>query len=102
MVKVKNKDVSCLEKDKKSDVYSFAITMFEVITLKRAWSDTQRANIALFVTTGMRPTFPDTVFTNDTLSFLAMMVSKCWEQDAMKRPSFREIIKMIETRAKVQ
>ncbi len=92
-----NKDISCCEIHKKCDIYSYAISMFEIISASRAWSDTQKKNLSLFVTTGIRPTFKEQIFNDKVLGPMANLVIKCWAQDTDSRPTSKQVIEILET-----
>ncbi|KAL7712487.1 Protein serine/threonine kinase [Entamoeba marina] len=83
------------EKYKKSaDVYSFAITMYEIMVWEEAYSKTKFKfpwKIAEFVTSGNRLSKPDTM--NDSIFAL---IDKCWSDDLKKRYEIEEVVKKLE------
>ena len=70
-----------------SDVYSFAMLLYEVVAGRVPFGDD---NFEFFVeqrvTNGDRPSLPDTV----PASF-AKLIRSCWHADPTKRPSFEEV-----------
>jgi serine/threonine protein kinase len=71
----------------KADVYSYAITCFEILTAKVPFEDTTKnTEVRRKVKTGERPVLPVTLPT-----FLSSLIERCWDAEADKRPSFSEI-----------
>jgi len=85
----------------KADVFSFAMTCYEVVSGKLPYSsDLPRQSINKLVREGVRPELPEDI--NPRLSSL---IQKCWQTEAPERPTFEEIrfdlqeIKALETKA---
>ncbi|KAG0587884.1 hypothetical protein KC19_2G198800 [Ceratodon purpureus] len=72
-----------------SDVYSYAMTCFEVITGCVPF-DGHRSNDYDFVLGGGRPTLPD-----DTSPTLVDLVHRCWHDDPLQRPVFTTIVQAL-------
>eukprot|EP00817_Percolomonadidae_sp_ATCC50343_P000258 CAMPEP_0117430990 /NCGR_PEP_ID=MMETSP0758-20121206/10551_1 /TAXON_ID=63605 /ORGANISM="Percolomonas cosmopolitus, Strain AE-1 (ATCC 50343)" /LENGTH=966 /DNA_ID=CAMNT_0005219605 /DNA_START=278 /DNA_END=3181 /DNA_ORIENTATION=+ len=80
--------------DTKSDVYSFAILMWEVLFERPAFSmkkDQPLFQLGISILKGARPPLPDTYETSFHHE-LAQIVEYCWNRNEHKRPSFDEII----------
>ena len=76
------------ERDKKIDVYAFAVTMFEVLTEKSAWEGLSLSEIQDNVINDRRPQFPEKARTNE---FWSTLVIACWDPLPENRPSFQKI-----------
>ncbi|KAG0587885.1 hypothetical protein KC19_2G198900 [Ceratodon purpureus] len=72
-----------------SDVYSYAMTCFEVITGCVPF-DGHRSNDYDFVLGGGRPTLPD-----DTSPTLVDLLQRCWHEDPLRRPAFTTIVQAL-------
>ncbi len=85
----------------KADVFSFAMTCYEVVSGKLPYSsDLPRQSVNELVREGVRPELPEDI--NPRLSSL---IQKCWQTQAPKRPTFEKIcfdlqeMKAMETKA---
>ena len=80
----------------KSNVYSFGILMYEILTGTRAYSDIfQSKTFSIFsfqkkVIEGLKPKFDVPV-----KKCLKKLIKKCWSSDPNERPSFAEIFKKL-------
>lgn len=78
--------------DNKIDVFSYSILLYELLTLRKPYSDIQGidlSNIESFVSKGERPTIKK----NEIPGVYEELLKSCWQSNAYKRPSFIEIIK---------
>jgi serine/threonine protein kinase len=74
-------------KSKKSDVYAFGVTFYEVMTGLSAWDDMSATEIMSAVGHRReRPAFPAGCH-----PFVEEIVSACWASDPAQRPSFDEL-----------
>lgn len=76
----------------KSDVYSYAITLYEILTRKVPFGNENANEVLEKVLEGKRPEIPapyNSKFVN--------LIITCWHQDYDKRPSFEEILNMLES-----
>jgi len=80
--------------DEKSDVYSFGIVLWEIVSGEDLWPemDSFTAFREAVTDRGERPVIPDWVHPS-----LANLMQRCWGPDAKKRPSFVEIIEIIDS-----
>ncbi|CAM6033583.1 unnamed protein product [Sphagnum compactum] len=85
----------------KADVFSFAMTCYEVVSGKLPYSsDIPRQSINEMVREGVRPELPEDINTR-----LSSLIQKCWQTEAPERPTFEEIcsdlqeMKALETQA---
>ncbi|PKA61467.1 Protein kinase and PP2C-like domain-containing protein [Apostasia shenzhenica] len=93
----------------KSDVYSFAISINEVLTGVVPYTDlqaeaqactvlemsyTEQQLTTAVVSEGLRPVLPQSRFGHP--SSLLALIQKCWESDPVLRPSFDDIVEQLE------
>eukprot|EP00250_Pteridium_aquilinum_P020318 c24783_g1_i2 orf=712-1761(-) len=75
----------------KSDVYSYGILVWELVTCKMPFADYNPVQAAVGVVMhGLRPAFPPACFPP-----LRYLIQKCWDQDPSVRPHFSQILKML-------
>ncbi|CAG8523252.1 13356_t:CDS:2 [Acaulospora morrowiae] len=75
------------EHSKKSDVYSFAIIMWEICSgVKPYMNVAHDINLVNDILNGRRPPIPV-----GTPSFYSELMTSCWDADPIKRPDFVEI-----------
>lgn len=73
--------------DRKVDVYSFAMILYEMIELVKPFNDLSITDIfQKVVELGERPPF-----TEKTPKNLKKLIIQCWDQDPSKRPTFSQI-----------
>ena len=72
--------------NEKIDVYSFGISLYEIVTGKLALRHLNQMQVTAFIVRGKRPKIPESV-----LPFTRTLIERCWSQDPSERPSFEEI-----------
>ncbi|KAG0624569.1 hypothetical protein M758_3G257400 [Ceratodon purpureus] len=71
----------------KSDIYSFAMVCYEILTGNMPFSSTSNmVDLKNKVLKGLRPTIP-----SECPLILKRLIERCWSLDASKRPSFADI-----------
>ncbi|GLT98417.1 hypothetical protein SLE2022_159220 [Rubroshorea leprosula] len=78
--------------DKKVDVFSFAMILYEMLEGEPPFSNYEPYEAAKYVADGHRPVFR----TKSCLPELRDLTEKCWAADMNQRPSFLEILKKLE------
>ncbi|KAI7750097.1 hypothetical protein M8C21_007018, partial [Ambrosia artemisiifolia] len=78
--------------DKKVDVFSFAMILYEMIEGEPPFSNLEAYEAAKHVAEGHRPIFKSKGYTPE----LKELIENCWAADMSKRPSFLEILKRLE------
>ena len=79
---LKNKPFS-----KEVDVYAFGIVLWEIFAREVPWNAMDPRDIITKVGNGERPEIPR----YDCPDFIQTMISSCWAQNALDRPSFKEV-----------
>jgi len=74
----------------KTDVYSFAIVMWEVLTRKVPYEDRNMMTVALDVINGNRPPIP-----SDCPENFAKIMQKCWMGKSADRPTMDEVVQYL-------
>ncbi len=77
------------------DIYSYAIVLWELATRQDPFKGSNVAQIALKITQGKRPDFPESEDTH--VKQYRDTVLKAWSQDPMSRTKLDDIIKELET-----
>uniref|UniRef100_A0A6V7QRX8 non-specific serine/threonine protein kinase n=1 Tax=Ananas comosus var. bracteatus TaxID=296719 RepID=A0A6V7QRX8_ANACO len=78
--------------DKKVDVFSFAMILYEMLEGDPPFSNLEPYEAAKYVSEGHRPTFRAKGY----LPELKELTTQCWDADMNHRPSFLEILKRLE------
>eukprot|EP00026_Physarum_polycephalum_P003213 Phypoly_transcript_03223.p1 GENE.Phypoly_transcript_03223~~Phypoly_transcript_03223.p1 ORF type:complete len:636 (-),score=101.66 Phypoly_transcript_03223:501-2408(-) len=76
----------------KSDIYSFGLLLWEIVTGQPLFENMEPKKIAAEVLKGVRPKIPPSC--PEPLSGL---MSRCWDEDPQLRPIFQEIVKELRT-----
>ena len=75
----------------KVDVFSYAMTIYEIASGERPWGDIKESgNIVELVLNGKRP-----AISNDIPERLSELIQSCWYQTPSDRPSFNEIFDIL-------
>lgn len=87
---------------KESDVYSFGIVMWEVLTRQIPWYGVDTGDIVSLVRDGARPQVPNFWDVQDgrgneliVFEEYVELMTTCWSQNPYDRPPFGEIIKIL-------
>jgi serine/threonine protein kinase len=70
----------------KPDVYSFAITCYEILTGRLPFEGAYQSQVRTMVKEGIRPELPE-----NCPSKLKTLITKCWDGDPKQRPTFPDI-----------
>ncbi|KAJ4753894.1 Protein kinase superfamily protein [Rhynchospora pubera] len=75
-----------------SNVYSFGMILWEMVTGEEAYSSYSPVQAAVGIAAcGLRPEIP-----KDCPQFLRSLMNKCWNNNPAKRPQFSEIISILQ------
>lgn len=77
---------------KSSDVYAFAIVVYEIMTCEKAFPNSNFYSLIAGVVNRSRPEF--NVFVPDAYKYL---IIRCWSHDPEERPTFDEILNELKT-----
>jgi len=96
LVKQTEGDIEGLQK---SDVYSFAITLWEILSRKAPWESLNPEGIQQAVTSGNRPSLDEINLNGqdqeNVKELLIGIMKRCWSQNVHERPHFVDIIKAL-------
>jgi serine/threonine protein kinase len=73
--------------DERADVYSFGVTMWQVLTRKEPYAGRNFMGVSLEVLEGKRPQIP-----SDCPKDFAKLMRKCWHASLDKRPSAEDVL----------
>ncbi|GJP75095.1 hypothetical protein CLOP_g5586 [Closterium sp. NIES-67] len=77
--------------DHKADVFSFGITLWELLTGKLPYADLTPLQAAVSVVQkGLRPAIP-----KGTHPRLAELMARCWHSNPVERPEFSHVLRML-------
>ncbi|EDR02190.1 uncharacterized protein LACBIDRAFT_309898 [Laccaria bicolor S238N-H82] len=77
----------------KSDVFSYAMTVFEIFAGERPFNEKKSDSSVIFaILNGNRPTLPEFF---ESKSDLAKLVQQCWSQNPDQRPTARQICRSL-------
>ncbi|PRP78274.1 LRR receptor-like serine/threonine-protein kinase GSO1-like [Planoprotostelium fungivorum] len=78
----------------KSDVFSFGVTVWEIITVDEPWAEMDAISVAMHVVASPnhRLSVPQ-----GTVPLLSQMMTACWKTDPIDRPTFEEICDALRT-----
>ena len=79
--------------DCQADIFSFAMTLYEMITREHPFFDTKPINISGAVAAGKRPRLNDYPVSKTGLHYLTQLMRRCWKKDPSDRPQTTEIRK---------
>ncbi|THH29185.1 hypothetical protein EUX98_g5002 [Antrodiella citrinella] len=78
-----------------SDMYSFALTCIELVTMKQPFSDLTDYKVVAAVVRGKRPERPKFDDGGEILEDLWTVISDCWEQNPSRRPTAGDVVNRI-------
>ena len=76
----------------KSDVWSWAVTVWECLTREAPFSPLDNVNVIMAVTSGQRLPVPARCSPK-----FAKLMHNCWEKDPNKRPTFEYILSVVDS-----
>ena len=80
------------EDRQKSDVYSYGIVMYEVLSRKTPFPElTDESQIGVAVVSGRRPS----PIPSDIPPKLVELMEQCWQHDTARRPNFQTIVRTL-------
>ena len=74
----------------KYDVFSYAMILYELITLQLPFHDISGTKCLIRFIQGKRPSLPE-----DCLPFLHRLIEDCWAGEPNKRPAFTDIVESL-------
>lgn len=76
----------------KSDVYSFAIILWEILTGEHPWKELHPMAVLFQIIQGSRPTIPEDLPDDwKGLKKYLDLMERCWAHDPSQRPTFKDI-----------
>lgn len=80
---------------KAGDVYSFALILYEIVTLEKPFFGFNEVQLTKSVISGYRPPFK-----SDVSDPFKDLIEACWSEKPQKRPTFDDIVKNLKTNSK--
>ncbi|GIL51335.1 hypothetical protein Vafri_7343 [Volvox africanus] len=92
---------------KAADVYSFSIIMWEMLTWKQPYQDMMSVQVMFStVTENSRPEVPPDAelpgAPGTSLPLYIQLMERCWQADAGLRPSFKDVVEVLQNLQKVE
>ncbi|GLI61954.1 hypothetical protein VaNZ11_004517 [Volvox africanus] len=92
---------------KAADVYSFSIIMWEMLTWKQPYQDMMSVQVMFStVTENSRPEVPPDAelpgAPGTSLPLYIQLMERCWQADAGLRPSFKDVVEVLQNMQKVE
>ena len=72
-------------------MFSFGIVLWALLARKRPYTELEPGVVAAESAKGARPTLP-----TDCPKRLGDLIERCWDADAAKRPTFNEILSLLD------
>lgn len=82
---------------KKSDVYAFGMTVYELFALQKPFEGHGMVKVMSDVVQGERPIIPPSVDNS-----IRNLIKRCWDSNPEKRPTFSEILEFLQNSNKIQ
>ncbi len=73
------------------DVFSFGVTVWELLTRKKPFDGLDAYEVLRQVRDGKRPPIPE----SDATGLQADLIQRCWAQDPAARPSFQHVLEYL-------
>ena len=80
--------------DKRADIYSLAMTLYEMITQRHPYCETEKHLISTEIEKGIRPKI-DHPIVRVGLYYLSQMMKRCWKNDPSHRPPTKVIRRVL-------
>ncbi|RKP19566.1 kinase-like protein, partial [Rozella allomycis CSF55] len=90
LTKISIRRSEVIELDKKSDVYSYGVTIYETMLGKSAWPKNAEYKE---IFSKVKNVIPKEIYnSNEYTKALCDMITLCWDNDASKRPTFEILV----------
>lgn len=83
--------IDSMKYDEKSDVYSFAMIIYECVCRRVPFEDQNPQSVQDLCLQKIRPSLGSDWVPNDAPTVLIDLMKQCWDHDPAKRPPFKEI-----------
>lgn len=87
------------EGGKKSDIFSFGMVLYEMLTLRTPWKKKNMTDVYMRLSKGERPEWPkngDADFLAAVPEVIVNLVENCWAQDPKRRPNAEELFESLD------